>query len=145
MRDCFRIQALAHYYLKKHVSCHLVNKGMCEFPLVKGSVLHQEVRKIQGHTDGEGVTSSFRVVLRASSKRNESRTYLRTGEFWEEIHRMGSSEKIFSKSEVLNVLVQNVEVPSHILKKRSIHFTHGQQGKVIGYTGSWRNVLPLSQ
>lgn len=81
MRDCFRIQALAHYYLKKHVSCHLVNKAMCEFHLVKGSVHHQEVSKIQGHTDGEGVTSSFRVVLRASSKRNESRMYLRTGDF----------------------------------------------------------------
>lgn len=81
MREFFRIQGMAHYYLKKHVSCHLVNKGMWEFPLVKVSILHQEVGKIQVHTDGEGVTPSFRVVLRASSKRKVFRRYLRTGEF----------------------------------------------------------------
>lgn len=51
----------------------------------------------------------------------------------------------FNKGEILNVLVHKVEVPSHILQNIDIQFTHGHQGKVLGYIGYWKNVQTLPQ
>lgn len=110
---------------------------MCKLPLVKDSGSHPPCRGGQDprpHCWG-------REGLRPSLTQGSSQGHFTKDGVCEVsggrriLLRMGSSEKTFNKGEILNVLVHKLEVSSHILQNKSSQFTHGQQGKVLGYIG----------
>lgn len=128
IRECLRIKGMTNYYSKENVYATLGIKEYVSFLWSKTWFTSPFQRWARSKATLLGKGRLRPSLTHGSSqghfKKKDCVRYLGTGRF-----RMGSSEKTFNKGEILNVLVHKLEVPRHILQKRSSQFTHGQRGR----------------